>query len=117
MIGRAADLGALGGTRTPNLLIRRVCRGFLLPGQMPPGLRGYRSLLCVVTQSYAVPYGQNQTTDRAHGLDVVRHHAAGWADCHTASSVVHSQLITCLQGARRLRHAVADLALLALQDR
>ena len=37
---------------------------------MPLGLRGYRSLLCVVTQSYAVLYGQNQTIDRAYGLDV-----------------------------------------------
>jgi len=34
---------------------------------MPLGLRGYHSLLCVVTQSYAVLYGQNQTTGRAHG--------------------------------------------------
>jgi hypothetical protein len=108
--------GALG-TRTPNLLIRRVCRGFCPPWHMPLGLRGYRSLLCVVTQSYAVLYGQNQTTDRAHGLDVVGHHATGWADCHAASSVVHSQLITCMQRACRLRHAMAELALLALQDR
>jgi hypothetical protein len=31
---------------------------------MPPGLREYGSLLCVVTQPYAVLYGQNQTTGR-----------------------------------------------------
>src|SRR5438034_7730453 len=54
-------------TRALNHLIRRVCRGSLLPGQMPLGLRGYRSLLCVVTQSYAVLYGQNQTTGKTHG--------------------------------------------------
>lgn len=73
-------------------------------------------MLCVVTQSYAVLYGQNQTTGRAHGLGVVGHHAAEGAACYAVSSVVHSQLITCLQRACRLRHAVADLALLALQN-
>jgi hypothetical protein len=76
---------------------------------MPLGLRGYRSLLCVVTQSYAVLYGQNQTTGRAHGSEVVGHHAAGWAACHTASSAVHSQLITCLQNTCRLSATVAHL--------
>jgi hypothetical protein len=79
---------------------------------MPLGLRGYRSLLCVVTQSYAVLYGQNQTTDRAHGSEVVGHHAAGWAaDCRAASSVVHSQLITCLQNTGRLSAIIAHLGL------
>ena len=103
-------MGALGGTRTPSLLIRRVCRGFFLPGHVPLGLRGYRSLLCVVTQSYAVLYDQNQTTDRAHGLEVVGHHAAGWTDCHAASSVVQSQLITCLQSMAKMSSTVHGLA-------
>ncbi len=63
----AVDLGALGGTRTPSLLIRSVCHGSLLPGHMPPGLRGCRSLPCIVCRSFAVLYGQNQTIGRAHG--------------------------------------------------
>ncbi len=50
-----------------DLLIRRVCHASLLPGHMPPGLRGYRSLACVVSRSYAVLYGQNQATGTAHG--------------------------------------------------
>jgi hypothetical protein len=99
----------LEGLEPPSLLIRRVCRGFFLPGHMPLGLRGYCSLLCVVTQSYAVLYGQNQTTDRARGSEMVGHHAAGWADCHAASSVVHSQLITCLQSTHTLTGTVPDV--------
>jgi len=68
-----ADVVRKGSALSPatlaiDRLIRRVCRGFLLPGHMPPGLRGYRSLLCVVTQSYAVLYGQNQTTGRGSRL-------------------------------------------------
>ena len=109
------DLGTRRRARSdsdPSLQIRRVCRGFFPPGHMPLGLRGYRSLLCVVTQSYAVLYGQNQTTDRAHGSEVLGHHAAGWAaDCRAASGTVHSQLITCLQNRRKLSATVAHLGI------
>src|SRR5215813_12178244 len=57
-----ARTGALGGTRTPNLLIRRLCHASLLPGHMPRGLQGCRSLPCVICRSFAVLYGQNQAT-------------------------------------------------------
>ena len=58
----ACDLGALGGTRTPNLLIRSVCHASLLPGHMPSGSRGCRSLSCVICQSFSVSRGQNEAT-------------------------------------------------------
>jgi hypothetical protein len=35
MDDRASDLGALGGTRTPNLLIRSDLRSQRLPGRSP----------------------------------------------------------------------------------
>jgi len=77
-------VGALGGTRTPSLLIRRVCHASLLPGHMPPGLRGCRSLACVVCRSFAVLYGQNQTIGRAHGS------GGGWP--YTAlAGLIHRQ--------------------------
>jgi hypothetical protein len=91
-------------------LIRRVCRGFFPPGHMPLGLRGYRSLLCVVTQSYAVLYGQNQTTGRAHGSEGDRSTMplAGQTT-HAASSVVYSQL-TILQSMAKVSSTVHGLA-------
>jgi hypothetical protein len=42
---RAVDLGALGGTRTPNLLIRRVFRAPPPPAYMPVDLVGSCSLM------------------------------------------------------------------------
>jgi hypothetical protein len=67
--GQARDLGlagALGGTRTPSLLIRRLCHGFSLPGHMLSGLRGCRSLSCIVCQYFAVLCGQNQAIGKTH---------------------------------------------------
>jgi hypothetical protein len=98
-----------------SLLIGRVCRGFLLPGHMPLGLRGYRSLLCVVTQSYAVLYGQNQTTGRAHGSRDGRSIMPLAARSTMQRQawyrhVVNSQLITCLQSMAKLSSSVYGLA-------
>jgi hypothetical protein len=47
--------------------IRRMCRAFSLPGHMPPGLRGCRSLACVVFRSFAVACGQKEATGTARG--------------------------------------------------
>jgi hypothetical protein len=58
VFGVSPAVGVPASDRSPEHQIRRVCRGFLLPGYMPLGLRGYRSSLCVLTQSYAVLYGQ-----------------------------------------------------------
>src|SRR5215472_9361272 len=68
----AVDLGALGGTRTPSLLIRRLCHAFLRPGDMPSGLRECCSLPCVVCQSYAMLCGQNEATGTDHGSEGLR---------------------------------------------
>jgi len=41
----AADLGALGGTRTPNLLIRRLCHAHAPPADSHGDLLKYSSLV------------------------------------------------------------------------
>ena len=41
----ASDLGALGGTRTPNLLIRRLCHAHPLPAHFPADLPRCHSLV------------------------------------------------------------------------
>jgi hypothetical protein len=41
----APDLGALGGTRTPNLLIRRQCHAHPLPAHSRAGLLDCYSLM------------------------------------------------------------------------
>src|SRR5215471_11637299 len=56
------DLGALGGTRTPNLLIRRLCRAHPRPGHSAAGPAGWYSVARVVFRCYSLSYGQNQTT-------------------------------------------------------
>src|SRR5262249_46163073 len=58
----ACDLGALGGTRTPSLLIRRLCRAPLRPGPSVAGLPGWYSVARVVFRCCSSSYGQNQTT-------------------------------------------------------
>jgi hypothetical protein len=68
--------GALGGTRTPNLLIRRVCHGSLLPGYMLPDLLGCLSLFRIVCQSFAVWYGQIQTIGGLMTPEAVGRHYA-----------------------------------------
>jgi hypothetical protein len=61
--------GALGGTRTPNLLIRRLCRPRSRPGYIPRGLVGRHSLMRVISLSCAVLYGQMQASaDQDHRL-------------------------------------------------
>jgi hypothetical protein len=45
--------GALGGTRTPNLLIRRNLRAVSPPAQTPADLPEQGSALCVVEHRYA----------------------------------------------------------------
>jgi hypothetical protein len=51
--------------------IRRLCHASLLPGHMPRGLHGCRSLPCVICRSFAVLYGQNQATAPATPPEVV----------------------------------------------
>ena len=58
---RVARSEVLGGTRTPNLLIRRLWHASLLPGHMPLGLRGCRSLSRIVSRCCAVLSDQIQT--------------------------------------------------------
>jgi hypothetical protein len=53
--------------RTYDLLIRRVCHASLLPGHIPSGLQGCRSLSCIVWQSFAVLCGQNEAIAKANG--------------------------------------------------
>jgi hypothetical protein len=55
-------IGALGGTRTPNLLIRRQCRACHRPGHSTADLSGQFSSACVVFRCYSVLCGQNQAT-------------------------------------------------------
>jgi hypothetical protein len=70
-------VGALRGTRIPNLLTRRLCRTHQLPGRLVADLPGWFSLACVVFRCCAVSYGQNQATS---GCRDIAHLCAGPPD-------------------------------------
>jgi hypothetical protein len=50
------------GYGAPAINPKKPCRTSLLPGHMSSGLRGCRSLSCVVCQSFSLSCGQNEAT-------------------------------------------------------